>query len=78
MTHTIKFTGIDNYGRPVYKVVDKAIYYGSADTLFHDEADQVEVDLYFKDNSDELEYFGTHFGCEPNGGRPENLILKIN
>jgi len=77
MEHTIKFRGIDRYNRPVYKVIDKPIYYGSTDTLFHDEAEEEKVNNYFKNNTDELEYFGNSFGCEPMGGRKENLKLIL-
>jgi hypothetical protein len=78
MEYQIKFRGIDNYNRPIYKVIDKPMYFGSTDTLFSDEADEEKVNDYFKSNTDELEYFGNRFGCEPHGGRPENLILTIN
>jgi hypothetical protein len=77
MEYQIKFKGIDNCNRPVYKVIDKLIYFGSTDVLFNDEAKEEEVNEYFKKNINELEYFGTHFGCEPNGGR-ENFTLNIN
>lgn len=77
MEYQIKFRGIDKWNRPVYKVIDKPMYFGSTDTLFNDEADEEKVNEYFKDNTEELEYFGSTFGCEPHGGRSELLILKI-
>lgn len=77
MEYQIKFRGIDRWNRPVYKVIDKPMYFGSTDTLFSDEAEEETVNNYFKDNTNELEYFGAHFGCEPHGGRPKNLILTI-
>ena len=73
----IKFRGIDRWNRPVFKVIDKPMYFGSTDTLFNDEVEAEKVNEYFKDNLDELEYFGSHFGCEPHGGRPENLKLIL-
>lgn len=78
----IKFKGIDDWDRPVYKVVDpinnKNIYYGSVTTLFNgDNATEEIVNAYFKNNMDELEYFGTSFNCEPHGGRHENHKLVI-
>lgn len=77
MEYQIKFRGVDQYDRPVYKVIDKPIYFGSTDTLFDYEEDEKVINDYFKDNLDELEYFGKSFGCEPNGGRDENLKLIL-
>lgn len=77
MNYQIKFRGIDRFGRPIYKVVDKAMYFGSTETLFSYNADEETVNKHFKNNTQELEYFGNHFDCEPHGGRPENLTLTI-
>ena len=89
MEAKIQFIGIDKWNRPVYKVIktsgmfvsedkkQRKIYYGSVDKLFNDDATKEEVDNYFKDNLDELEFFGNHFGCEPMGGRTKNLKLII-
>ena len=32
----IKFRGVDDFNRPVFKVVDKAIYFGSTNILVPD------------------------------------------
>ena len=37
MEYQIKFRGIDRWNRPVFKVIDKPMYFGSTDTLFNDE-----------------------------------------
>ena len=37
---------------------------------------KINVDNYYKDNLDSLQYFGIEFDCEPNGGR--NDIWKFN
>ena len=72
----IKFRGIDDFNRAVYKVDDKpTIYVGSTETLFSFDATKKEVDDYFKDNIQELEYFGRSFNCEPNGGKINNLKI---
>lgn len=73
----IKFRGIDSWNRPVYKVVDKDVYFGSVNKLFSDDATATEVDEYFRTNLDELEFFGDHFGCEPHGGRASNWVFNI-
>ena len=73
----ITFRGIDSWNRPVYKVVNKGIYFGSVNKLFSDDARAAEVDEYFRANLDELEFFGDHFGCEPHGGRASNWVFNI-
>lgn len=62
----LKFVGIDNWNRPVWKAPDqKAAYYGSVNELFDDGAPEVEV--LQKVDTYELCYLGDHFGCEPMG-----------
>jgi len=77
----IKFRGIDDWNRPVYKVVGdkfKTLHFGSVNTLFDYETTAETVNEYFKDHTDELEFFGEHFNCEPHGGRLfKGLELKI-
>ena len=73
----IKFKGIDDWNRPVYKVVDKNIFFGSVNKLFNYNASDTEVNEYFRSNLEELEFFGDHFGCEPHGGRASNWVFNI-
>ncbi len=73
----IKFRGIDSWNRPVYKVVDKNIYFGSVNMLFNYDAGVTEVNEYFRNNLEDLEFFGDHFGCEPHGGRASNWVFNI-
>ena len=74
-TYTIVFKGIDDWNRPVFKVVDKPFYFGSVNILFDWNATEEKV--LQKITVKDLEYFGTHFNCEPNGGMPTGLELKI-
>lgn len=64
-TIPLKFVGIDNWNRPVWKAPDIKAYFGSVNELFDYEATEEEVrakvDIY------DLCYFGTFFGCEPMG-----------
>lgn len=77
-TINIKFKGIDNWNRPVFKDVDSNTYYGSVTKLFSWDALPEDVIKYFKSSTtDGLEYFGSHFGCEPHGGLDENITLNI-
>lgn len=73
----IKFRGIDSWNRPVYKVAEKEIYFGSVNKLFNYDATATEVNEYFKANLDDLEFFGDYFDCEPHGGRANNWVFNI-
>jgi hypothetical protein len=73
----IKFKGIDSWNRPVFKAIEKTIYFGSVTTLFDYSDDSNKIIDYFKNNINELEYFGNKFDCEPNGGMFKGLELKI-
>ena len=73
----IKFKGVDDWNRPVFKDVDRSVYFGSTNKLF-DWSDSEEVIVnYFKDNPNVLEYFGSSFNCEPNGGILKHSKLNI-
>lgn len=78
----IKFRGIDDWNRPVYKSINSAIYFGSTSTLFPDPKlapnnTTEEINNYFRANRDEIEYFGQSFDCEPHGGTSRNWIFNI-
>jgi hypothetical protein len=61
----LKWVGVDNWNRPVWKAPDQKAYYGSVNELFDYEAKEEEVlkkvDIFG------LCYFGDHMGCEPMG-----------
>lgn len=81
-TFDLKFRGIDDFNRPVYKVVGKRIYFGSVTTLFPNKEiapnnDAEEINSYFRDNIEEIEFFGDKFNCEPHGGRADNWRFNI-
>lgn len=61
----LKFVGIDNWNRPVWKAPNKREYYGSVTVLFNGDATEEEV--LKKVDTYELCYLGDHFGCEPMG-----------
>jgi len=78
----IKFKGFDDWSRPVYCNKDLQAYFGSTCTLFPDtkiapNGTIEEVNAYFKENINELEYFGNGFNCEPHGGLNPKYQLKI-
>ena len=76
-TIQIKFKGIDSWNRPVFKDIDSKHYFGSVNTLFDYNVNPELVIKHFKENTDDLEYFGDSFDCEPYGGIPANVKLEI-
>ena len=76
----LKFRGIDDWNRPVFKDIDASIYFGDTNKLWvYNELgkDNKDVNKYYKDNPGELEYFGGTFNCEPHGGLPDFFKLNI-
>lgn len=78
MAERIKFAGIDDWNRPVFKSLDKkSHFYGCTYKLFQYWAKESEV-LRTVDE-DDLCYFGSRFNCEPYGTLVENLkIVREN
>ena len=70
----LKFYGIDNFNRPIFKNIEKKQFYGSTYKLFNHNANVTEV-LKMVDEKD-LTYFGERFNCEPLG-IPINPDIKI-
>ena len=78
----IKFKGVDDFHRPVYKVVDKNIYFGSTSILWGDPAwlpsrTKEEANDFFRARPEHLELFGSSFNCEPMGGFSKKWRIKI-
>ena len=78
----IKFKGADSFNRPVYKVVDANIYFGSTEILIPDKklfpkGTTEEINEYFRNNQDKIEFFGRRFDCEPNGGNSSKWQFNI-
>lgn len=73
-TH-LKFEGIDNFNRPIFKDENNKRY-GSTEKLFSFSASEKEI-LKLIEATD-LVYFGRRFNCEPTGGKPlnEQFIIK--
>jgi hypothetical protein len=77
MTIEIKFKGIDDWNRAVYKVVDKKVYVGSVDKLFDWGVNKEDVDAYFKKHLDELVIFGSTFNKDDPDGSTIKKDIKI-
>lgn len=81
-TFYLKFRGIDDFNRPVYRVVDKKLYFGSVNVLLPDKNiapnnTTKEINEYFRNNIKQLELFGSTFNCEPHGGHADNWNFVI-
>lgn len=73
----LKFRGIDDWNRPVFKDVDSSLYFGDTNKLFDWSADAETVSNYYRNDPSGLEYFGSSFNCEPHGGINECFKFKI-
>lgn len=62
----LAFIGIDDWSRPVFKMPDTNIFFGSVNKLisYNDNQEEMLKDIKVED----LCYFGNHFNCEPHGG----------
>lgn len=70
----IKFEGIDDWHRPVFKS-ERNIRYGDVNCTKTGKPDEVKE--FYRKNIHLLEYFGKTFGCEPHGRLNENVALNI-
>ncbi len=81
MEIVIKFYGIDNFNRPIFKQVNKQQFFGLIDHLFRDENEFNDKKDYFLQwldtHQDNISFFGTHFNCEPLGIYNKNWKFKI-
>lgn len=76
----LKFRGIDDWNRPIFTDIDSNVYFGDVNKLWVSRELGVNneyVNNYYKDNPDNLEFFGYDFNCEPHGGLPSNFKLNI-
>lgn len=74
----LKFRGIDDWYRPVFKDVDSSIHFGDVHKLWTwEEAKDGKIQEYYRLHPEALEYFVTSFNCEPTGGRQEFFKFKI-
>lgn len=64
----LTFASIDRFDRPLFKLEGTKLIFGSTDILFNFEDTEEEVLKRVK--LDDLCYFGTKLGCEPEGGKP--------
>lgn len=71
----LKFRGIDDFHRAVFKDINSPNHYGDCSGM--KTGKPTDVIAYYKENIYRLDYFGTQFNCEPNGGLNENYKLLI-
>lgn len=77
----VYYRGVDDFSRPVFKLKDRAVYFGSTSVLVPDRSkglvDVESIVKYFQDNPNHLELFGSKFNCEPHGGTASNWKFNI-
>lgn len=76
----LKFIGIDDFYRPVFKDVDSTLYFGDVNKLWNYAGSGEKYNKlinYYKENLNQLEYFGDKFNCEPVGGRQDYFKFNI-
>ena len=77
-TIQVEFVGISDFGIPTFRNVDRTkgtFFFGDLWTLFS-YTDTAQCVKDCKDvTGDSLEYLGTKFNCEPNGGKPYPLEI---
>ncbi len=81
MEIAIKFYGIDNFNRPVFKHTNKKYFFGLIDYLFSDDEDfNNQKDHFIKwleEHQEHITFFGTQFNCEPLGTQNKSWKFKI-
>jgi len=80
--YVLKFKGIDDFNRPVFKKEGVHEFYGDLYNLFSYSESAEDVLSFYKINPKELSnlcYFGRSFNCEPEGGylQDATYILTI-
>ena len=61
----LKFYGIDNFNRPIFKDIENKQFYGCVNKLFNHNENVNDVLKIVK--KEDLTYFGKSFNCEPLG-----------
>jgi hypothetical protein len=70
----IKFVGIDDFNRPIFKEIARRNYYGANDVLFSQGT--LEKEVKEKVTEKDITFFGARFNCEPMGTSYDDIIIK--
>jgi hypothetical protein len=80
----LNFMGFDDWHRPVFKMKDENLFFGSTHYLGDEPSYSKKNTIngqnaveFFKENPGELEYFGREFNCEPNGGQSKTWEFEF-
>lgn len=67
----VKFVGIDDWNRPIFKVLEKNYYLSDVHNLFDYGTTEEEIIEFYKDKelNRHLTYHGSKFDSEPMGNR---------
>lgn len=73
----LQFVGIDSWNRPIFRSkVRPKMHYGCCEILFS--CDATEKEVAEKVTEADILYFGTSFGCEPEGTTPNAIKIEWN
>lgn len=71
----LQFVGIDSWNRPIFRSkVRPKMHYGCCEILFS--CDATEKEVAEKVTEADILYFGTSFGCEPEGTTPNAIKIE--
>lgn len=78
-TRKIKFVGVDDWNRPVFKVLEKGYYISDLENLFALDVSDADIKVFYsgKKLSDVLTYHGNSFDSEPEGSKLKELNFVI-
>ena len=78
-TRKIKFVGIDEWNRPIFKVLDKNYYISDLNNLFPLDVSEIDIKVFYssKKLSEILTYHGQIADCEPMGDKLKDLNFVI-
>ncbi len=74
MVH-VQFVRVDSSNRPIFKSITDNAHYGSTEKLFS--LDTPEAEVLSKVSVNDLDYFGSSFGCEPMGTPPSRELQIV-
>lgn len=75
----IKFVGIDEWNRPIFKVLEKNYYISDLENLFPLDISEADIKVFYSNKklSEVLTYHGATANCEPMGDKLKDLNYVI-
>lgn len=75
----VKFVGIDDWNRPIFKVLEKNYYLSDLHNLFDYGTTEEQIKEFYKDKelNRHLTYHGRSKDCEPEGYSMQEYYIKL-